>query len=124
LVVALESRTSRGSNGQAGGARRATGSGIGEAETDAEEELVASNIGRKLLWVVVGGVATKAARGMTRKALYHEDGAPRLPSAVRRSRRLETALVMAIATGALLAVTDMLHDQGKTSARARPPHPA
>jgi hypothetical protein len=82
-----------------------------------------ANLGRKLLWAVVGGVASKTARGMTRKALYHEDGAPRLPTPVRRSRNLETALVMAVGTGVLLAVTDMLNDQGKASAGARPPHP-
>jgi hypothetical protein len=83
-----------------------------------------ANIGRKLLWAVVGGVATKTARSMTRKALYHEGGTPRLPGPVRRSRNLQTALVMAFGTGVLLAVTDMLNDQGRTAARARPPHPA
>lgn len=83
-----------------------------------------ANIGRKLLWAAVGGVATRTARSLTRKALYQQDGATRLPTPVRRSRNMETALIMAVGTGVLLAVTDMLNDQGKTAARARAPHPA
>ncbi|MDB4952173.1 MAG: hypothetical protein JWM27_4822 [Gemmatimonadetes bacterium] len=85
---------------------------------------MANTLGRKLMWAVVGGVASKAARSLTRKAMHHQTGAPRLPTTVRHRRGMETALVLAVATGALMAVTDVLNEQGKTAARARQPHPA
>lgn len=79
-----------------------------------------ANIGRKVMWAVVGGVASKVARNMTRKAMTRDGGAPRLPTAVRQRRGMETALLMAMAGGALMAVTDVLSEQGKAAARTKP----
>lgn len=79
-----------------------------------------ASIGRKLMWAVLGTVASKTARNLTRGALHTRSGAPRLPQPVRRQRNLETALLMALGTGALMAVTDVLSEQSKTAARARP----
>ena len=85
---------------------------------------MASSLGRKVMWAVVGGAAMKAARGFTRDALHTRQGAARLPRPVRRQRNLQTALLMAVGTGALMAVADVLQEQGKTAARAREPKPA
>lgn len=85
---------------------------------------MASKIGRGIMWAVLGTVASRAARGLTRQALHSRVGAPRLPHGVRRQRNLETALVMAVGTGALMAVADVLSEQGKVAARARAPHAA
>lgn len=83
---------------------------------------MASQIGRKIMWGVLGAVASRAARSLTRQALHSRSGAPRLPGRVRHQRNLQTAVVMALGTGALMAVTEVLSEQGKVSARARP-HP-
>lgn len=82
---------------------------------------MANGLGRKILWAVLGGAAMKAARGATRDALHTRVGATRLPRPVRRQRNLQAALLMAVGTGALLAVADVLQEQGKTAARAREP---
>lgn len=82
---------------------------------------MASSLGRKMMWAVVGGAAMKAARGFTRDALHTRQGGARLPRPVRRQRNLQTALLMAVGTGALMAVADVLQEQGKTAARAREP---
>jgi len=76
------------------------------------------------MWAMLGGAAMKAARGATRDALHTNYGAARLPRPVRRQRNLQTALLMAVGTGALMAVADVLQEQGKTAARAREPKPA
>lgn len=85
---------------------------------------MASRLGRGLMWAVLGTVASRAARGLTRQALHGRMGTPRLPRGVRRQRNLETALMMAVGTGALMAVADVFSEQGKVAARARAPHPA
>lgn len=78
-------------------------------------------IGRKLMWAVLGTVASKTARSMTRSALHTRGGSTRLPFGVKRQRNLHSALVMALGTGVVMAVADMLSEQGKTAARAAPP---
>lgn len=83
-----------------------------------------ANLGRKLMWAVVGGAVTKTARSMTRNALHTRGGAPRLPHPVRRSRNMETALLLALGTGVVLALGDVLSEQTKTAARVRQPKPA
>jgi len=85
---------------------------------------MASSLGRKVMWAVLGGAAMKAARGATRDALHTRYGAARLPHPVRRQRNLQSALLMAVGTGVVMAVADMLQEQGKTAARAREPKPA
>ena len=83
-----------------------------------------ANLGRKLMWAVVGGAVTKTARSMTRSALHMPGGAPRLPQPVRRSRNMEVALLLALGTGVVLALGDVLSEQTKTTARVRQPKPA
>jgi hypothetical protein len=83
-----------------------------------------ASLGRKLMWAVVGGAVTKTARSMTRNALTTPGGAPRLPTPVRRSRNMETALLLALGTGVVLALGDVLSEQTKTTARVKQPKPA
>ena len=83
-----------------------------------------AGLGRKLMWAVLGGAAMKAARGATRDALHTRAGATRLPRPVRRQRNMQTALLMAVGTGVVMALADVLQEQGKTAARARQPKPA
>lgn len=78
-----------------------------------------ANLSRKLLWMVVGTAASKIVRNRTRKAMHTEYGAPRLPRPVRRSSGLGTAVLLAAGTGALMALADVLNEQGKDAARAR-----
>jgi hypothetical protein len=92
---------------------------VHESQTVAQEAVVA-NIGRKVMWAVAGGVASKVARNMTRKAMTREGGAPRLPRTLQRRKGMEMALVMAMAGGALMAMQDVLSEQGKAAARAKP----
>jgi hypothetical protein len=51
--------------------------------------------------------------------MHTEHGAPRLPYRVRRRSGLGTAIVLAAGTGALMALADVLNEQGKDAARAR-----
>ena len=78
-----------------------------------------ANLSRKILWALVGTAASKVVRSRTRKAMHTEYGAPRLPSPVRRRSGFGTALALAAGTGALMALADVLNEQGKDAARAR-----
>jgi hypothetical protein len=78
-----------------------------------------ANLSRKILWAVVGTAASKVVRSRTRKAMHTEYGAPRLPYPVRRRSGLGTAILLAAGTGALMALADVLNEQGKDAARAR-----
>lgn len=78
-----------------------------------------ASIGRKVLWAVVGNVAMKAARSTTRDALHTRRGATRLPQTVRRKSGMGSALMMAVGTGVVMALADVLGEQGKKAARAR-----
>lgn len=80
-----------------------------------------ADLGRKLMWAVVGGVAMKAARSATRKALHTRAGTTKLPRPIKRQRNLQTAVLLAVGTGAVLAVADVLQEQGKAAANAAPP---
>jgi hypothetical protein len=80
-----------------------------------------AGLGRKLMWGLMGGAAMRAARGATRSALHTRMGAARLPRPVRRQRNMHSALLMALGTGVVMAVADVLSEQGKTAARAAPP---
>jgi hypothetical protein len=73
----------------------------------------------KLLWMVAGTAATKMARKYTRTALYNDRGAPRLPRKARRQSGVGMMLGWAIATGAIMALADVLKDQGKDTVHAR-----
>jgi hypothetical protein len=84
---------------------------------------MASKMGRRLVWAVLGTVATRMARRATRQALHNDWGNPRLPHRVRRERGLATALAWAVGTGAAMALADVLTEQGRTAARVRTPEP-
>ena len=83
-----------------------------------------AGFGRKVMWAVLGAAATKTARSMTRQALHTRGGATRLPRPVKRQRNLQSALLMALGTGVVMAVADTLSEQGKTAARAKETKPA
>jgi hypothetical protein len=51
--------------------------------------------------------------------LHRENGAPRLPRKARRQSGLGMMLGWAIATGAIMALADVLSEQGKDAAHAR-----
>ena len=78
-----------------------------------------ANLPRKILWMVLGTIATRIVRSRTRKAMHTEYGAPRLPRPVRRRSGLGTALLLAAGTGALMALADVLNEQGKDAAHAK-----
>ncbi len=78
-----------------------------------------ANLSRKILWMGVGTAASKIVRNRTRKAMHNEYGAPRLPRPVRRRSGLGTAVLLAAGTGALMALADVLNEQGKDAARAK-----
>lgn len=60
---------------------------------------------------MVGAAVTMLARNATRRALHDQHGAPRLPRAARRSNGVTTLLIMAAASGALLALVDVVQEQ-------------
>lgn len=76
-------------------------------------------IGRKLMWMTLGTAASKVVRKKTRNALHNQWGNPRLPHTVRRKRGMGSALAWAVGTGVVMALADVLSEQGKTAARAR-----
>ncbi|HEY0020046.1 MAG TPA: DUF4235 domain-containing protein [Longimicrobium sp.] len=76
-------------------------------------------LGGKLVWMLAGTAASKMARKYTRNALHNERGAPRLPRRARRESGLGMMLGWAIATGAIMALADVLSEQGKESVHAK-----
>lgn len=76
-------------------------------------------LGGKLMWAIAGTAANKMARSYTRSALHRDDGAPRLPRKARRQDGIGMMLGWAVATGVILAIADVLTEQGKDSAHAR-----
>lgn len=76
------------------------------------------SLGRKMMWMVLGTATSKVVRGATRRALHNRAGSPKLPSKVRRSRDLGMAIALAAGASALMAVGDVLKEQGKDTARA------
>jgi hypothetical protein len=78
-----------------------------------------ADLGRKVMWTVVGGATAKAVRKATRNALHDEVGKPKLPRPVRRRRGLAPALAFAVGAAALNALADVLWEQARDSASAR-----
>jgi hypothetical protein len=56
---------------------------------------------------IVGAAVTMLARNATRRAMHDSSGRPRLPRA-RRPNSVTTLLIVAAASGALLALLDVL----------------
>ena len=73
----------------------------------------------KLIWMLAGTAASKMARTYTRKTLHNRAGAPRLPRKARRQSGVGMMLGWAIATGAIMALADVLKEQGKDTVHAR-----
>ena len=76
-------------------------------------------LGGKLMWMLAGTAASKMARKYTRSVLHNDRGAPRLPRKARRQSGVGMMLGWAIATGAIMALADVLTEQGKESVHAR-----
>ena len=60
---------------------------------------------------MLGAAVTMLARKATRRAMHDERGAPKLPRATRRSNSVTMLLIVAAASGALLAFSDVLQEQ-------------
>jgi hypothetical protein len=75
------------------------------------------NLARNVAWGVLGGTTTRVARSATRRALHTDHGTPRLPDTARRRRGLGSVLFWAAATGAVLAIADLLREQGRDTTR-------
>lgn len=78
-----------------------------------------AGMARNLMWALVGSATTKAVRNMTRRAMHNRAGQPKLPRTVRRRNGMGTALTWAIGTGAVMALADVLSEQGKKAAKTR-----
>ncbi len=68
---------------------------------------------RSVGYGMVGAATTMLARKVTRRAMHSPRGTPRLPRAARRNRSFAMMLALAAATGALLALGDVLQEQRK-----------
>jgi hypothetical protein len=62
---------------------------------------------------IVGAAVTMFARTATRRAMHDERGAPKLPRAARRTASATMLPIVAAATGALLALAEVLQEQRK-----------
>ena len=65
---------------------------------------------------MVGSAVTMLARNATRRAMHDETGAPKLPRAARRSDSVTMLLIVAAASGALLALAEVLQEQRRNLA--------
>jgi hypothetical protein len=68
-------------------------------------------------WGMAGAAASMLARTATRRAMHVRTGAPRLPRAVRRRNSFGTMILLAVATGVILALGDVLQEQRKRVTR-------
>jgi len=68
---------------------------------------------------MVGAAVTMLARSATRRAMHDENGAPKLPRAARRSDSVTMLLIVAAASGALLALAEVLQEQRRHLADTR-----
>jgi hypothetical protein len=68
---------------------------------------------------IVGAAVTMLARNATRRAMHDSSGRPRLPQAARRPNSMTALLLVAAASGALLALTDVLHQHRRELSDAR-----
>jgi hypothetical protein len=66
---------------------------------------------------MAGAATTMLARAATRRAMHGPDGAPRLPRRAQKQHTFAMMLVFAAATGAMLALADVLQEQRKRTSR-------
>jgi hypothetical protein len=78
-----------------------------------------ANLGRKVMWMVAASAASRMVRGATRGAMHDGMGRTRLPTTVRRRSGFGTGLAMAAGASALMALGDVLREQGGKAARAK-----
>ncbi|MGE3508116.1 MAG: hypothetical protein AB7N65_04460 [Vicinamibacterales bacterium] len=64
-------------------------------------------------WGMIGAATTVIARAVTRKMMHTQSGVRRLPRRARKSTSFTTMVLLAAATGALLALGDVLQEQRK-----------
>lgn len=67
---------------------------------------------------LISSATTMVARKATRRAMHKRDGEPRLPRAARENNGWLMILALAVATGAALAIADVLLEQRKHASRA------
>jgi hypothetical protein len=67
---------------------------------------------------LVGAATTMLARQATRRAMHKPGGVPRLPRSTRKNTTIGMMLLLAGATGVLLALGDVLQEQRKHVAQA------
>ncbi|HEY7790407.1 MAG TPA: hypothetical protein VIC33_07850 [Vicinamibacterales bacterium] len=66
---------------------------------------------RALGWGLVAAATTTLSRTAVRKAMHTRNGTPRLPGRVLRESGVGRMLLLAVATGAALALGDVLREQ-------------
>ena len=67
---------------------------------------------------LVGAAVTLLARKATRRIMHDGSGRRRLPRAAGRSGRVAMLLIMSVASGALLALGEVLHEHRRHLADA------
>ncbi len=60
---------------------------------------------------IVGAAVTMLARKVTRRVMHDARGVPKLPRATRRSNSMTMVLIVAAASGVLLALAEILQEQ-------------
>ena len=60
---------------------------------------------------MAGAAVTMLARKMTRRMMHDERGEPKLPRAARRSNSVTMVLMVAAASGVLLALAEILQEE-------------
>lgn len=70
-------------------------------------------IGRKMMWLVAGKLASRAVRGATSRAIHTPYGRPRLPRRVRARSGVGTGLAWVAGAAVAFAVADMLQEQAR-----------
>jgi len=74
--------------------------------------------GRTLGIGLIGAAMTMLVRSITRRAMHDRRGTLKLPRAASRANGLTTVLALAAASGALLALGDVLQEQRKHLAQS------
>lgn len=76
-----------------------------------------SQLLQRIGYGLAGAAATRVARRMTSRALRDREGIPKLPQTVTRLTGLRMVVALALATGVVLALVDLLKEQRKMPGR-------